>query len=62
MCALLSGSHSQGPTKLSVVQILPGEDAEGGRCCLLAPGVGALWSSMKSVSHSLDALEREGMG
>lgn len=30
--------------------------------CLLALGLGALWSSMKSVSHSLDALEREGMG
>ena len=33
----------------------------GGRC-LLALGLSALWSSMKSVSHSLDALEHEGMG
>ena len=33
----------------------------GGRC-LLALGLSALWSSMKSVSHSLDSLEHEGMG
>lgn len=33
-----------------------------GGCCLLALGLGALWSSMKSARHSLDALEPEGMG
>ena len=56
--AALPGTHEAvGGARLCQERML----RVGGRC-LLALGLGALWSSMKSVGHSLDALEREGMG